>query len=501
MNPFFDEFLNDSIIFRRLNQEEISEMVTRHVFCANWEKTFVGPEFSTKAFWSVVLSGTNFLNTTPDSEIHQSRIENSRLDSCKIHQSIVQSSFVKSQCSIIQSNLGKESGLWGFDARLNPGDESRKPVYLTLQSTWNEVLKTLFLSDFSSFTADTEKLTYSNFLKSGSSLINTSDARNVLLDENCCVESAASLRQISLLTREKPCRVSTGSVLFRSVLEGCTAENLAQIHDSRCFNGGTFTDGVLIKNSVLGPGVQAGCGEINSTLLGGGVGFHHRSLLIAATWISGLGNIASGAQIGSNHTSRAPDATATISEGWFFGLGSLVKYPINLEDAPFGILAAGEILPSCVLVFPFSLIGSENGTPLIRPAWVLGKNLYSVIRNEKKWRERVPEHERYIVFRKETVEKMGKARRILGELGGKTQYSEIDHESLKGLILFEKHRLQALEWYDLYIKWGYSLPGRENLILESHIQAQILAEIQKNNTKVDLEAEPVLSYFKHKFSL
>ena len=45
----------------------------------------------------------------------------------------------------------------------------------------------------------------------------------------------------------------------------------------------------------------------STSLVGPFVAFHHQALLIAAYWPEGKGNIAYGANVGSNHTGKAPD--------------------------------------------------------------------------------------------------------------------------------------------------------------------------------------------------
>jgi hypothetical protein len=79
-------------------------------------------------------------------------------------------------------------------------------------------------------------------------------------------------------------------------------------------------------------------------------------MLIAALWPEGKGNIAAGANVGSNHTSRAPDQEFWPGEGLYVGLGVNIKYPADFTQAPYTIIATGvSTLPQKV-AFPFSLI-------------------------------------------------------------------------------------------------------------------------------------------------
>ena len=70
---------------------------------------------------------------------------------------------------------------------------------------------------------------------------------------------------------------------------------------------------------------------------------HSLPLLLLAIWFEGKGNIGYGANIGSNHTGRLPDQESIPGEGVFFGLGCSIKYPCNLRNAPYSIIASGVV--------------------------------------------------------------------------------------------------------------------------------------------------------------
>src|SRR5438128_9420533 len=101
-------------------------------------------------------------------------------------------------------------------------------------------------------------------------------------------------------------------------------------------------------------------------------------------------NVAYDANIGSNHTSKAPDQEFRPGEGAFLGLGVNVKFPADFSRAPYTILACGVTTLPQKLMFPFALINipSTNypGISLayneITPAWLLTDSLYTLKRNE-----------------------------------------------------------------------------------------------------------------------
>ena len=139
-----------------------------------------------------------------------------------------------------------------------------------------------------------------------------------------------------------------------------------------------------VAQSVLAPDSSVAGGECHHSLLGPFVGFHHQSLLIAAVWPLGRGNVAYGANVGANHTGRVNDQECWPGEGVFFGLGSLVKFPCNLLESPYSILVPGTVLSPQKISYPFSLISAGPGDRMecssIKPGWVLYGNPYMVDR-------------------------------------------------------------------------------------------------------------------------
>src|SRR5205085_1297744 len=151
-----------------------------------------------------------------------------------------------------------------------------------------------------------------------------------------------------------------------------------------------------VRGSVIGWGTEVAAGEVISCVLGPLVGCHHQSLLISTLWPAGRGNVAYGANAGSNHTSRAPDQEFRAGEGLFLGLGVNVKFPCDFSRAPYTVVACGTDLPPQRVSFPFSLIAPPQerfeGVPppfnQISPGWMLRENAYALRRCEAKFRAR-----------------------------------------------------------------------------------------------------------------
>ena len=201
------------------------------------------------------------------------------------------------------------------------------------------------------------------------------------------VVSGSSMDHCMLLSSStSPVVVSSGAKLSHCILnEACTASNGCVAEYVFMCEQSALGDMARVVQSVIGPDSSvAGGGECHHSLLGPFVGFHHQSLLIAAVWPLGRGNVAYGAKVGANHTGRVNDQECWPGEGVFFGLGSLVKFPCNLLESPYSIVAPGTILSPQKLQYPFSLItaGTEGSVDrsAIKPAWILYGNPYIIDR-------------------------------------------------------------------------------------------------------------------------
>ncbi len=174
---------------------------------------------------------------------------------------------------------------------------------------------------------------------------------------------------------------------------GARVESGGRVSRSLLMERASVAWGGMVSQSVVGSDTQVHKGELNASLVGPFVGFHHQSLLISALWPEGRGNIAYGANVGSNHTGKKPDQEIRPGEGNFFGLGSSIKFPANFEDAPYSIIATGIVTQPQRLRFPFSLVNQPHAAPAdlppglneIVPGWMWSDNLYSLVRRAYKF--------------------------------------------------------------------------------------------------------------------
>jgi hypothetical protein len=293
-----------------------------------------------------------------------------------------------------------------------------------------------------------------------------------VIDGACLIENSTILS-----SPKEPVRITSGAIVRNSCVQwGCEATTGAIVDNSVLTEHSHAERQAKVTNSIIGPNSDIGEGEITSCLVGPFVASHHQSLLIAALWPEGKGNVAHGSNIGSNHTSRAPDQEIWCGEGTFFGLGVNIKFPCDFSESPYSIIATGsDTLPPQRVEFPFSLIHHPPEWPLgappayneILPGWVLSDNMYMLKRNEGKYKKRNKAQRTafvFDVFRPDTIGKMIRARNRLAAVEQvKPVYTGGDVPGLGRNYLKEEKRLEAIETYDYFIEY-YALCGLKTRI-------------------------------------
>lgn len=286
------------------------------------------------------------------------------------------------------------------------------------------------------------------------------------LDSGCVVDCALVVDN-SGLHAEDGCaaRLGAGVHLTDSlVLPGASVDSSAQVRQSVLLEFSHAERGAFVTASLLGPNTSVAEGEVTACLLGPFVGFHHQSLLIAAWWPEGRGNVAYGANIGSNHTSRAPDQEIRPGEGLFFGLGANIKFPADFSGSPYSLLATGVTTLPQKMALPFSLVLDEPGPDAqtrglnrVVPGWVLRENIYVLLRNEGKFRDRnrARRHQfDFRIFRPEVVDKMWTAWEKLASIPVKPVHTAADLSELGKNWLAEADRQSGVETYRRFLQWA-----------------------------------------------
>ncbi len=235
------------------------------------------------------------------------------------------------------------------------------------------------------------------YVGSGAEVLQTRHLHGVWVGPGSTVSGASLLRESALLsTLDQPCNVLEDGCIEHSLLQAgaCVGGGGGggKVSESVLFTGARVDWGGRVNSSVIGPGTEVSKGEIQVSIVGPHVGFHHQALLISALWPEGGGNIAYGAMVGSNHTGRKPDQEIRPGEGNFFGLGCSIKFPANFSAAPYSLFAAGIIALPQRLACPFSLItqpltsipAMSPGLNEIIPGWMWSDNAYALVRRSYK---------------------------------------------------------------------------------------------------------------------
>ena len=232
----------------------------------------------------------------------------------------------------------------------------------------------------------------------GAVVSNTNIVRNSWIGSHARIEGASKIRNSVILSS-----LEESTHIYDSViLENSNLQMGVKVHSGAIVQGSVLMGRVkvgckgIVKSSILAPCCHVEEGEVNSSYVGPMTQMHHHSLLIAALWPEGCGNIGYGANVGSNHTGRMPDQEIMPGQGMFFGLGVNVKFPANFRESPFTIIASGITTLPQRLRFPFSLVRPGDpqlmGVPArlneIVPGWNFSQNAYALDRNLYKYSQR-----------------------------------------------------------------------------------------------------------------
>jgi len=309
---------------------------------------------------------------------------------------------------------------------------------------------------------------------------NTSRVENAYIGEAAVIDGATLVKNATILSADdEETEIIDGAYVRNSIVQwGCEVASMAIVDESLMTEHSHVERHGKVTQSILGPNTGVAEGEVTASLCGPFVGFHHQSLLIAAFWPEGKGNVGYGANVGSNHTSKAPDQELWPGEGTFFGLGTNIKFPSDFTQAPYAIIASGVATLPQKVTFPFSLINSparnyDGISPAyneIMPAWVLSDNIFTIRRNEGKYKARnKAKRTRFIfdVFRPDTVDLMLAARAKLADVTeSKEIYTDRDVKGLGKNYMLERSRTKAIDTYTFYIRY-YALMGLKSKVEET----------------------------------
>ena len=283
-------------------------------------------------------------------------------------------------------------------------------------------------------------------ISTGALVRDTTTLDSVYVHPGAMIEGAACVRRTVLFPTA---HIDSGSTVLDSFLQwNCHVEQQSHVSSALVMERCHIGPHSKIGDCVLGPDVALSSGEVQSSVLGPNTAAHHQSLLIGMLWLHGRGNVGYGANVGSNHTGRAPDQEAWSGEGVFWGLSNVLVYPLNLLDSPYSIVAAGTKMTPQVVSMPFSLFisSSHGGDCEIVPGWVLSSSPYTLARCERKWqsRRKAKRHHYYtgwpMMHRRDVLQLVYQARTILRSLSdtkGEERLQQQEHKQRESESLGE----------------------------------------------------------------
>lgn len=306
----------------------------------------------------------------------------------------------------------------------------------------------------------------------GSRLVNCSQITDTIIGEYAQCNNCTSIHNTTVQSSaDEPTVVDHGAYINNSCVQcGCHVSTMAIVDESVLTEHSHVQRHGKVTHSIIGPNTGIAEGEVTASIIGPFVGFHHQAMLIGALWPEGKGNVAYGANVGSNHTSKAPDQEIFCGEGVFFGLGVNVKFPSDFSRAPYSIISTGITTLPQRITFPFSLINSpsrsyEGVSPAyneLMPGWVFSDNLYTIERNQGKYRKRNKARRSvftFDVFRPEIIDLVIQARNALMSVTEeKPFYLENDVPGIGKNFVTRKNLLKGIKAYSLIIE-RYCLNG------------------------------------------
>lgn len=505
--------------YRHLTADEIQVLEKNGNRSESWDKIMVEPDFDPnriirssfmgevylpKFFGTLLLPGdVSFPTGIYDSLVHNCFIENALVHKVAMLSNILvrSSAVIQNVGSIISS--GKISYMIGNSMHVGNEMGGRK-VAVFPEITMELVEAQLFHKPDPEVAAAFEEQlkTYREetafpfgIVGKGAVICNTNIIRNSWIGAHARIEGAEKIRNsVVLSSLEEPSHVYDSVILENSnVQKSVTIHTGAEVQGSVLMSRTTVACKAIVKSSIIAPCCHIEEGEVNSSYMGPMTQMHHHSLLIAALWPDGCGNLGYGANVGSNHTGRMPDQEVMPGQGMFFGLGVNIKFPANYRESPFTLIATGLTTLPQRLKFPFSLI--RPGDPQlvgvaprlneIVPGWNYARNAYALDRNLYKYSLRgkglVPATF-YSIFSPETVRYVFDAYQRLQVSAIRDIYTKEHIDGLGENFMRERIRQQALKTYQEYLE-RYALELIITLVVnDPSLQTQPVKELRRMAT-------------------
>ncbi len=294
-----------------------------------------------------------------------------------------------------------------------------------------------------------------------------------VIEDNCVIENTKAVRSVKLGRRGiisgaalvEECVIASGSagrtsigdnaIVKRSFIgSGVNIESGAFVEQCFLDKKVTVKQYARVIQSAVGCNSTIACGEVQNCFLAPLHEQHHNSSFLIAADIGGQCNIASGANLGSNHNSRANDGELAAGRGFWAGLSTSVKYCSSF--APFTLLAKSSFAYELDIRLPFALVSDnvKENTLDVMPAYWWRHNMYALFRNNWKFQKRLGKDGECIEYQfmaPDTAEDVQKALDLLKAYKKQIPAFTLENSSRKVQILGIDDGIKAykemLLWY------------------------------------------------------
>jgi hypothetical protein len=219
---------------------------------------------------------------------------------------------------------------------------------------------------------------------------NTKSIKDVSVGEATYIKGANKLKNVTINSSfESHTQVGEGVELVNGIVGyGCKVFYGVKAVRFMLGNNASLKYGARLINSILGENSTISCCEVLHSLIYPSHEQHHNNSFLIAGTILGQSNIAAGATLGSNHTSRANDGEMLAGRGFWAGLSTSIKH--NSKFATFILLAKADYKHSMNIPFPFSLVSDNDKLDRLEilPAYWWRHNMYALERNTWKFKHR-----------------------------------------------------------------------------------------------------------------
>jgi len=258
-------------------------------------------------------------------------------------------------------------------------------------------------------------------------IINTKAVRRSLIGPAAVIDGAELVSNSTIMSDPNEMTVIGTAVQIRDSIIGYgnKIDSAAQLASVMTGTNVTAAKAARITHAVIGDNAHIACCEIANCLVGPAHTQHHNNSFLIAASTGGQCNIAAGATIGSNHTSRVNDGEIWAGRGFWPGLCVSLKH--NSKFASFTMIAKGSYTKELDIKYPFSLVTTDDKTDavVIYPAFWFTRNMYAAMRCSQKFvsrdtrvhRQQFIEHD---ILAPDTVEEMFEAISLIekGDTGG-----------------------------------------------------------------------------------